>query len=260
MSDFSLSLVRKHFPQLRQPLPPSPWTVLLEQSDSESEVHARSLFESLLETALEEGVIQDAAVAETLEQSHGLWHLRESIPLAQAEEGLNIKHDISLPVSAIAAFVASTDTLLTTTFPGARLVNFGHLGDGNLHYNVLFAHEAWAQVPDPAATRAEIHLALYDLAAAHCGTFSAEHGIGALHVPEMARYKDPVELDLMRGLKRHLDPLDLFNPSAAARDAAAAIPGAEFVEIPSIQGHLAATATDARDADFLDRTIARFVG
>src|SRR5258706_3841217 len=96
MGEFALSLVRKHFPQLAQPLPPAPWTVLLEQSDSESESHARSLFESVLESALEAGLISDAAIAESIDQSHAMWHLRESIPLAQAEEGHNVKHDISL--------------------------------------------------------------------------------------------------------------------------------------------------------------------
>ncbi|MDB5819304.1 MAG: hydroxyacid dehydrogenase [Rhizobacter sp.] len=211
MSDFSLSLVRKHFPQLRQPLPPSPWTVLLEQSDSESEAHARSLFESLLETALEEGVIQDAAVAETLEQSHGLWHLRESIPLAQAEEGLNIKHDISLPVSRIAAFVASTDALLATTFPGSRLVNFGHLGDGNLHYNVQAPEGAGA----PEFLRLHeksINRVVYDAVVAHGGSISAEHGIGTLKRDALAERKSPVALELMRSIKRALDPQDRMNP------------------------------------------------
>ena len=134
MGEFALGLVRRHYPQLRQPLPPSPWTVLLEQSDTEGEQHARALFEGLLETALERGLITDAAVAESIEQSNGLWHLRESIPLAQSEEGLNIKHDISLPVSRIVDFVAATDAALRAALPGVRLVNFGHLGDGNLHY------------------------------------------------------------------------------------------------------------------------------
>ena len=136
MNALSLALVRKHFPQLAQPLGPRPWTVLLELSDSEGEEHARTQFESLLEEALERGAIDDAAVAETLSQSHAMWHLRESIPLAQSEEGLNIKHDIALPVSRIPNFVERCDALLAERFPGARLVDFGHLGDGNLHYNV----------------------------------------------------------------------------------------------------------------------------
>jgi len=211
MNGFSLALVRKHFPQLRQPLPPAEWSVLLEQSDTEGEAHARALFEGLLEAALEAGVITDAAVAESIEQSHAMWHLRESIPLAQAEEGLNIKHDIALPVSRIPDFVSETDAWLTARWPGLRLVNFGHLGDGNLHYNV--------QAPDdvPAADflrnhERAINTVVYDAVGVHGGSFSAEHGIGALKRDELARRKSPVALQLMRAVKQALDPAGLMNP------------------------------------------------
>ncbi|MEO6015885.1 MAG: FAD-binding oxidoreductase, partial [Polaromonas sp.] len=137
MGQFALSLVAKHFPQQRVPLyADTPFCVLLENSDHESESHAREQFERLLETALDQGCVTDAVVAENLTQAHQLWHIRESIPLAQAEEGLNIKHDISIAVSRIPEFVALTDALLQAAIPGVRLVNFGHLGDGNLHYNV----------------------------------------------------------------------------------------------------------------------------
>ena len=211
MNEFSLVLVRQHFPQLRQPLPPSPWTVLLELSDAEDETHARTMFEALLERALERGVVDDAAVAESLAQSKAMWHLRESIPLAQAEEGLNIKHDISLPVSRVAEFCASTDAALAQRFPGMRLVNFGHLGDGNLHYNV--------QAPvggDNAAFLRDhehaINTGVFDAVQAHGGSISAEHGIGALKRDELALRKSPVALALMRSIKAALDPQGLFNP------------------------------------------------
>ena len=118
MGRHALDLVRRHMPQLAQPLPPCAWTVLLEQSDSESAAHAQQRFEALLEAALERGLIGDAAVASSLEQSNAMWHLRESIPMAQAAEGANIKHDIALPVSAIACFVAATDAALLRAFPG----------------------------------------------------------------------------------------------------------------------------------------------
>lgn len=211
MNEFSLTLVARHFPQLPRPLAPAPWTVLLEQSDAEGEQHARERFEALLEAALETGEIDDAAVAASLEQSKALWHLRESIPLAQSEEGLNIKHDIALPVSRIAAFVAATDTALEAKFPGVRLVDFGHLGDGNLHYNV--------QCPagDDAAAFLRTHEAavnelVYDAVAAHGGSISAEHGIGALKRDELALRKDAVALELMRAIKRALDPQAIMNP------------------------------------------------
>lgn len=211
MNEASLGLVRKHFPQLRQPLPPAAWTVLLEQSDTEGESHARALFESLLETALERELIGDAAVAESLEQSHAMWHLRESIPLAQAQEGLNIKHDISLPVSRIPPFVASTDAALQAAFPGVRLIDFGHLGDGNLHYNVQ-APEGTAAADFLREHEASVNRIVYDAVTAHDGSISAEHGIGALKRDEMAQRKSPVALGLMKAIKGALDPGGLLNP------------------------------------------------
>ena len=137
MGQFALSLVARHFPHLQMPLPLSaPFSVLLEHSDHASEADARTQFEHLLETALDQGCVSDAVLSESLSQANQLWHIRENIPMAQAQEGLNIKHDISIPVSAIPNFVRVTDALLQLAVPGVRLVNFGHLGDGNLHYNV----------------------------------------------------------------------------------------------------------------------------
>ncbi len=215
MNAFSLELVARHFPQLPRPLAPTPWTVLLEQSDTESEAHARSLFEGLLEQALEDAVITDAAIAESLEQSHALWHLRESIPLAQAEEGLNIKHDISLPVSRIPQFVADTDAQLMQRFPGVRLVDFGHLGDGNLHYNVQ-APEGVAAADFLRDHEKAINTVVYDAVTAHGGSISAEHGIGELKREELAERKSPVALGLMRAIKRALDPAQPHEPGPAA--------------------------------------------
>jgi FAD/FMN-containing dehydrogenase len=211
MNAFSLALVARHMPQLRQPLAPAPWTVLVELSDSEGEAHARERFEGLLGDALERGLIDDAAVAETLAQSHTMWHLRESIPLAQAEEGLNIKHDIALPVSRIPAFCAGTGDALERAVPGMRLVNFGHLGDGNLHYNVQ-APEGGDAAAFLREREHEINAIVYDAVRAHGGSISAEHGIGVLKRDELPHYKDPTALALMRAVKQALDPQGLLNP------------------------------------------------
>ena len=211
MNEFALSLVQRHFPQLPRPLAPSPWTVLLELSDAESEAHAQSVFESLLEAALERGLIADAAVASSLEQSRAMWHVRESIPLAQAEEGPNIKHDIALPASRLAAFVASTDAALRQRFPGVRIVNFGHLGDGNLHYNVQ-APEGTGAADFMRQQEPAVNALVYEAVAAHDGSISAEHGIGAQKRDELARRKSPVALTLMREIKRALDPQNRMNP------------------------------------------------
>jgi FAD/FMN-containing dehydrogenase len=211
MGRFSLDLVARHFPALPQPLPSAPWTALLELSDAEGEAQARARLESLLGAALEDGVIDDAVVAGSLAQAKALWHVRESIPLAQSEEGLNIKHDISLPVSAIPGYCARTDAALEAAIPGVRLVNFGHLGDGNLHYNV----QAPAGTDGVAFLRereAEVNRIVYDEVAACGGSFSAEHGVGALKLHEMETRKSPVALALMRRIKQALDPQGVLNP------------------------------------------------
>jgi FAD/FMN-containing dehydrogenase len=211
MGRLALDLVHKHFPALPAPLPGVAWTVLLEQSDTEGEAQARERFEAVMGAALDAGCVSDAVVAESLAQSKALWHVRESIPLAQAEEGLNIKHDISVPVSAIPDFVAQTDAALQAAYPGVQLVNFGHLGDGNLHYNVQAPPGA-----DGARFLAEeehaVNTIVFDAVARFGGSFSAEHGIGALKRDELAQRKSPVALQLMRSIKAALDPQGVFNP------------------------------------------------
>ncbi len=217
MGQFSLSLVAKHFPQQRVPFwQESPWCVVLENSDNESEAHARECLERLLEAAMEQGCVTDAVVAESMAQAKALWHIRESIPLAQAQEGLNIKHDISIGVSRIPKFVRLTDAALLQAFPGARLVCYGHLGDGNLHYNV--------QAPDnDDAARflneeeAPINALVFDFVDQFNGSISAEHGIGSLKVEKLEHHKSPVALGLMRTIKQALDPHNLMNPGRVIR-------------------------------------------
>ncbi|WP_295501005.1 FAD-binding oxidoreductase [Limnohabitans sp. Rim8] len=212
MGQFALSLVDKHFPQLRVPLwRETPWCVLLENSDSESESHARGQFEALLEAALGQGCVTDAVVAENLTQAKGLWHIRESITMAQATEGLNIKHDISIPVSRIPDFVVETDALLAQNFPGVRLVDFGHLGDGNLHYNV----QAPEGADGPTFLREfedKVNTLVFDQVTKFDGSISAEHGVGELKVHKLPHYKDPTALAMMRAVKQALDPHNLLNP------------------------------------------------
>lgn len=217
MGQFALSLVAKHFTQMRVPLyGEAPYCVLLENADSESELHARTQFERLLETALEQEVVTDAVVAENFTQAKQLWHIRESIPLAQAEEGLNIKHDISLPVSRVVAFCAETDALLAREIPGVRLVNFGHLGDGNLHYNVQ-APEGGDAAAFLRNQEERVNTLVYDQVQRYGGSISAEHGIGAWKADKLPAYKSPVALELMRAIKRALDPENLLNPGRVVR-------------------------------------------
>jgi FAD/FMN-containing dehydrogenase len=185
--------------------------VLLENSDSESESHARGQFEALLEAALEAGCVTDAVVAENLTQAKGLWHIRETITLAQVQEGLNIKHDISIPVSRIPAFVAETDALLAREVPGVRMVDFGHLGDGNLHYNV----QAPEGADGPAFLRDfedKVNTLVFDQVKRFGGSISAEHGVGEQKVNKLPLYKDPTALAMMRAVKQALDPQNILNP------------------------------------------------
>jgi FAD/FMN-containing dehydrogenase len=211
MNAFSRALVARHLPQIQQPLAGAAWLCLVELSSSETQSQADAGFESLLEQAIEAGCAQDAVLAQSQAQRQAFWHLREAIPMAQAAEGLNTKHDISLPVSAVPAFVARTDLALAEAFPGVRFVNFGHLGDGNLHYNV--------QAPDGEspnaflqAHEAAINALVYEAVMAHGGSISAEHGIGLLKRNELVKYKSPVALDWMRSIKAALDPAGRFNP------------------------------------------------
>jgi FAD/FMN-containing dehydrogenase len=212
MGQFALGLVAKHFPQQRVPFwQEHPWCVVLENSDNESEAHARECFERLLEAAMEAGCVADAVVAESMAQAHALWHIRESIPMAQAEEGLNIKHDISINVSRIPEFVAETNALLLERFPGARMVVYGHLGDGNLHYNVQ-APENEDQARFLNEQEAPMNALVYEAVDRYRGSISAEHGVGSLKVDSLPKHKSPVALGMMHAIKQGLDPLNLMNP------------------------------------------------
>ena len=212
MGRFALSLVERHFPQQAIPFAgQDPYCVVLEISDSHSQAQARQQLEQLLEAALQNGCVRDAVVAESLAQARALWHIRESIPLAQAQEGLNIKHDISIAVSCIPDFVRQTNAAIATAFPGARMVTYGHLGDGNLHYNVQAPEgsdaEAFLQEQEQPMNQL-----VYAQVERYQGSISAEHGIGSLKRDKLAQYKSPVALGLMRAIKQALDPHNLMNP------------------------------------------------
>lgn len=216
MSDYCLQLVSKHFPHIRAPFStPYPQYVLLELSDFTSEEHALAMLEACIGAALEEMIIADAIMASSIAQSKALWNIREHIPLAQAQEGKNIKHDISVPISHIGDFIETTDQLLQQRFPGCRMVTFGHFGDGNLHYNVSLE----AGIADEAFSVLEtaVNRVVYDSVYQYGGSISAEHGVGALKRHEINFYKPEVEMSLMRSIKHAIDPLNLMNPGKVVR-------------------------------------------
>jgi len=215
ISDTCIGLVEKHVNAARLPLAErSPWYVLIEVSDTRDESHAAAAIEGLLEAALERNFASDAALSASLAQFKSLWALREDISESQGAEGKTIKHDIALPISRIADFIASTDAAIARAFPGQRMVVFGHLGDGNLHYNVSPAvgmtgpenHAAFVALEGP------MNQLVHDAVAAQGGSISAEHGLGVLRRDESARYKSAVELKLMAAIKLALDPHHLMNP------------------------------------------------
>jgi FAD/FMN-containing dehydrogenase len=175
--------------------------VLLENSDSESEDHARARFEALLETAFEAGCVTDAVVAENLSQAHQLWHIRENIPLAQAEEGLNIKHDISVPISRIPAFVEYADAMLVREIPGRAP---GQLRPPGRRQPALQRAGPRRGRPQglPARAGGTRQPLVYEAVAQFGGSFSAEHGVGALKVDKLEKYQSPVALAMMRAIKQ----------------------------------------------------------
>ncbi|TAL85169.1 MAG: FAD-binding oxidoreductase [Candidimonas sp.] len=187
-----------------------PWYTLLELSDSESAQHARERFETIVSQTLDENLVIDAVIAESITQSKALWHLRESIPLAEKAFGKSIKNDVSIPVSKMAEFVAVTNAALQARIPGVQHVIFGHLGDGNLHYNV--ARGQGCTEEELLARQDELYELVFDSVHSFGGSISAEHGVGQLKRDMLPRYKDPLELALMGRIKHALDPQGLMNP------------------------------------------------
>lgn len=214
MSDYCVDLVGRRFEDSPRIFSDNhPWYVLLESSDLQSEAHAVERFEALMSRAFNEAIIADAAIAQSNAQSLQFWRLRERIAHAQPR---NIKHDISLPISRIVGFIDSMGTILRQAYPGVRIVALGHMGDGNLHYNV--------EPPEPLEQEAflalekKIHRTVFDVVESMAGSISAEHGIGSAKIEDLRHYKPAVELALMKSIKRALDPLGIMNPGKVLMD------------------------------------------
>jgi len=205
IADIALQFTVRHGGKRHPLAAASPWYVLAELADPPEGGLMR-----LLETALERGLISDAAVAQTAAQRDEFWSIRELVSESQKPEGGSIKHDISVPIGRVPQFIAEADAAVSRFMPGTRFVTFGHLGDGNIHYNVS----------QPAGMDKDAYLATWDamndvvfgVVERLGGSISAEHGIGRLKVRHMAHIKSPVELEIMRGLKQLLDPNAILNP------------------------------------------------
>jgi FAD/FMN-containing dehydrogenase len=208
--DFSV----RHGIGIRDPLTSKhDWYVLMELSSGRDD--ARATLESILERGFEDGIVDDAAIAENMTQRQAFWKLREEISPAQKPEGGSIKHDISVPVAAVPAFIAEANAAVAKVLPDARPVPFGHLGDGNIHYNVS---QPSATVGNAAAKEAflarwhDIAEVVFEVVLRMGGSISAEHGIGQLKAADLPHVKDPVAMELMRSFKAMLDPLNILNP------------------------------------------------
>jgi len=215
-----LALAYEKLPDLERPLAEAhPWTVVLELSGAE-EADLTARMEGLLAEAFEAETVADAVIAQSEGQAAAFWKLREAIVWARKQSGPGLANDISVPVSAMPAFLAKATPLLEEAFPGLRIMPFGHIGDGNLHYNML-APEGMA-AEDFAAWKPEIMERVDDLVTEFGGSISAEHGLGRLRVAENIRLKPPIEIAMMRAVKRALDPQGIMNPGAILPEEAAA--------------------------------------
>jgi FAD/FMN-containing dehydrogenase len=211
MPRIALDFALKHVAGTIDPLSePYPWYVLLELSTGTGGDAFRETIEAALGEAMEAGLVQDATLASSEAQAKQLWFIREAIVEAQKYEGGSIKHDISIPVSSVGTFIAKATEAVERTIPGARSVPFGHVGDGNIHFNVN--QPVGADTEEYLAQWDKLNEVVHDIVLSMDGSISAEHGIGTFKREELSRVKSPIELDLMRRVKAALDPRGLLNP------------------------------------------------
>lgn len=212
----AVELAVRHIPGVKHPLnEPYPWYVLCELTSARATDLLEPLLEGTLSEAMERGEVLSAAVAQNERERAALWKLRETIPEAQSLDGASLKHDISVPVAELPQFVTRASEWVAAHVPDGRLIAYGHVGDGNLHFNINQAAGA-----DRAAFMGradEVLRAIHDIVRDFGGSFSAEHGIGRLKVPELERYTSSVELELMRAIKLAFDPNGILNPGKVLR-------------------------------------------
>ena len=211
MARIGVEFTVRHIDGVRDPLAGHhPWYALIEISSGQSEEEARATLEAVLEYGMEDGLVLDGAIAESFSQRADFWHLREAMSESQIPEGGSIKHDISVPVDSVPAFLEKADKAVLAIEPGSRICAFGHLGDGNIHYNISQPAGADKQV---FLTLTEVITpAVHDIVRDFGGSISAEHGIGQMKREELAQVKSPVALELMRRIKKQFDPKGIMNP------------------------------------------------
>lgn len=211
MPRIGIDFTTRHIPGVRDPLSsPHPWYALIDISTSDSAATAERMIDTLLEEALEAGLIEDAVIASSLAQQKAFWHLRESMSEAQKPEGGSIKHDVSVPVSRVPRFLAEADAAVMALIPDARICAFGHLGDGNIHYNI--SQPVGADKAAFIARWREVNAVVHAVVHAHGGSISAEHGVGQLKRDELIASRPAIETELMNRIKQAFDPAGIMNP------------------------------------------------
>ncbi|MEH2532297.1 FAD/FMN-containing dehydrogenase [Bradyrhizobium sp. AZCC 1588] len=209
LADIAVDFSLRHGIDIRDPLSTKhPWYVLMELSSSRDD--ARDALEAILAKGMEEGIVDDAVIAANLSHRAAFWKLRDEMSAAQKPEGGSIKHDISVPVAAVPAFIEEANAAVVKLIPGSRPVPFGHLGDGNIHYNV--SQPIGGNTADFMSRWHEVNEVVFEIVLRMGGSISAEHGIGVLKRDELPDVKDKVAIELMRGIKAMLDPLGIMNP------------------------------------------------
>lgn len=220
MPRLGVEFTARHIPGVRDPLPSAhPWYALVDISTSDSAETAAGMMQALMEDGFAAGLVEDAVIAQSEAQKTALWHMRESMSPAQKPEGGSIKHDVSVPVSRIPHFMAEAEQAVLAAIPGARICAFGHMGDGNIHYNV--SQPVGADKQAFLDRWHEINVIVHGIVRAHDGSISAEHGIGQLKRDELAAIRQPIEIELMQRIKHAFDPAGIMNPDKVVKGSAA---------------------------------------
>ncbi|MVA25054.1 FAD-binding oxidoreductase (plasmid) [Agrobacterium vitis] len=218
ISGSEVRIVKAMIPDISVPYDPNVgWFLLVDLiSDGRGDIADR--LQEVLGEAMEGGQITDVLISANEAQRAAIWKLRHSVTESHKKYGMGMSHDVAVPIGDIPRFIQIAKAKIDEAFPQADIAIVGHVGDGNLHYNVIFEQSRWDAIPDQNQMRKNIYKAVYDIAASMNGTFSAEHGIGALHVAEMKTYKSEIELEMMKGIKALIDPHSIMNPGRVLPD------------------------------------------
>ena len=219
VSASQFALVLRHVERVRIPFATLPaWSVMIELGSEDPTTQLDGVFEEVLGAGLEDGSVLDAVVATSQQQADEFWHVRHSVSEANKKEGIGVVHDVAVRTADVGAFIAAADMVAAERYPQAMTQVVCHLGDGNVHYILMFQRDFWQTLPDGEAFALEVERAIHDVAARFSGTFSAEHGVGRKLTEELARLTDPVRYGLMLQLKQMFDPHGLMNPGSLFAD------------------------------------------